>query len=247
MKSFLTILFCIALCNLCFSQSDTIYLNADSKACKKSQAKFYRLISKVNEKRVARDYGLNGTLLVESEISKADPITKNGDCIYFNEEGKKESAGSFKNDKRLGVWTFWFDNGNDSIINEYDENGSIKRIRPPDPVHKNLDIPFNVVEHMPEFPGGESELLKYIEQHLSYPTSAVHDRIQGQVVINFVVDHSGNISGAKVFQGIRKDVDDAALKVVNEMPRWSPGTQNGKTVNVSYRLPIHFALPKKKH
>jgi protein TonB len=101
---------------------------------------------------------------------------------------------------------------------------------------------FMVVEDPPAFPGGEAAMMKYISDNLEYPPMARENNIQGRVVIQFVVDENGKIIDARVVKGIGWGCDEAALKVVNSMPRWKPGKQRNKAVRVRYVLPIRFVL-----
>ncbi len=101
---------------------------------------------------------------------------------------------------------------------------------------------FVVVEEMPEFPGGELALRKYIAQAIKYPTIAQENGIQGKVFVNFVVDRDGSVSNAKIARGVDPSLDKEALRVVNALPKWKPGKQRGKAVRVSYTVPISFQL-----
>lgn len=101
---------------------------------------------------------------------------------------------------------------------------------------------FVVVENMPEFPGGELALRKYIASAIKYPTIAQENGIQGKVFVNFVVDRDGSISNAKIARGVDPSLDKEALRVVNTLPKWKPGMQRGKPVRVSYTVPISFQL-----
>lgn len=101
---------------------------------------------------------------------------------------------------------------------------------------------FMVVEDMPEFPGGEAKMFKYIAENVEYPPLARENNIQGRVTVQFVVDENGKIIDAKVLKGIGWGCDEAALKVVNSMPRWKPGKQRNKAVRVRFVIPIRFVL-----
>ena len=98
------------------------------------------------------------------------------------------------------------------------------------------------VEVMPQFPGGEQELYKYIADNLRYPVADQEIGNQGRVVIRFVVDKAGTIRDAQILRGISHGCDREALRVVNSMPKWIPGRQNGNTVNVYFTLPIVFQI-----
>ncbi len=101
---------------------------------------------------------------------------------------------------------------------------------------------FFIVEEMPEYPGGEMELRKFIANSVKYPTDAQDKGIQGKVYVTFVVSKDGSIADAKIARGVNPSLDAEALRVVNALPKWMPGKQKGKAVNVSYTVPINFVL-----
>lgn len=101
---------------------------------------------------------------------------------------------------------------------------------------------FIIVEDMPEFPGGEAALRKWIFDHVKYPPIAAENGIQGKVYVQFVVDKDGTITNAKVARPVDPALDQEALRVVNMLPKWKPGKQRGKPVRVSYTVPINFQL-----
>ncbi|WP_255412407.1 energy transducer TonB [Dysgonomonas sp. Marseille-P4361] len=102
--------------------------------------------------------------------------------------------------------------------------------------------PFEIVEQMPHFVGGEAEMSKFIHRNLVYPTAASGAGIQGRVVVRFVVQKDGNLSNVKVVRGIDPECDKEAVRVVKAMPKWKPGKQNGKEVPVYFTLPFIFKL-----
>ena len=102
--------------------------------------------------------------------------------------------------------------------------------------------PFVVVEEMPMFPGGDTELLKYITKNSIYPENAKLQNIQGKVIIQFCVKADGGVSMAHVLKGVSPDLDTEALRVVNSLPAFKPGKQGGKAVPVWYMVPIAFTL-----
>lgn len=101
---------------------------------------------------------------------------------------------------------------------------------------------FTIVEDMPSFPGGEAKLFEYLGKNIKYPQIAKEAGISGIVYVNFVVDTNGEITDVKVLRGIGGGCDEEAMRVVKNMPKWSPGKQRGKPVKVSYNLPIRFSL-----
>jgi TonB family protein len=106
---------------------------------------------------------------------------------------------------------------------------------------------FFVVEDMPEYPGGEDSLRTYLGTSIKYPEIAKQNNQSGRVYITFVVDKGGEVKDAKVVRSSGFSIlDEEALRVVGEMPRWEPGYQKGKAVNVSYTVPINFSLNGEK-
>lgn len=101
---------------------------------------------------------------------------------------------------------------------------------------------FTVVEVMPEFPGGQGALLKFLATNVRYPESAVKNGIEGRVSCSFVFGKDGAISEAEVIRGVSPELNEEALRVINSMPVWSPGKQRGKVVNVKYTVPVTFRL-----
>lgn len=101
---------------------------------------------------------------------------------------------------------------------------------------------FTVVDQMPEFPGGQDALMKYLRDNLRYPEDAREMAIQGKVYLRFVVDETGQVTDVRVLRSVNSSLDKESIRVVSRMPPWKPGTLNGKPVKVYYSLPINFKL-----
>jgi TonB family protein len=104
-------------------------------------------------------------------------------------------------------------------------------------------MPFVVVEEMPLYPGGEGDLLKVIQDNLKYPEEAKEQKIEGKVIIRFVVNTEGKTEGISVIKGIHPLLDAEAIRVVSLLSGWKPGMQGGKPVPVWYMVPVNFVLP----
>ena len=109
---------------------------------------------------------------------------------------------------------------------------------------------YQIVEEMPQFPGGETKLMEYIAKNLTYPQEARDKGIDGRVFIGMVIEKDGSVSNVKVLRGIGSGCDEEAVRVIKSMPKWKPGMMKGEPVPVSYQIPINFKLsekqPKKK-
>lgn len=101
---------------------------------------------------------------------------------------------------------------------------------------------FTVVQQMPEFPGGQASLLKYLATRIKYPAIAQENGIQGRVSCSFVVDTDGSLKNIEVIRGIDPSLDREAVRVIREMPKWNPGVQNNMAVAVKYTVPVTFRL-----
>jgi periplasmic protein TonB len=102
--------------------------------------------------------------------------------------------------------------------------------------------PYRYVEQMPEFPGGDEARIKFFNKNLRYPPMARESGIQGTVYLTFVVSKTGQISNVQVIRGIGGGCDEEAIRVLQLMPNWIPGRQNGKPVPVQFSLPLRFTL-----
>ena len=101
---------------------------------------------------------------------------------------------------------------------------------------------FDMVEQMPTFPGGQQELMSYLGKNIKYPTIAQENGTQGRVIIQFVVERDGTITDVHVARGVDPYLDKEAVRVVQSMPKWIPGKQNGKAVRVKFTVPVMFRL-----
>lgn len=99
---------------------------------------------------------------------------------------------------------------------------------------------FDVVEEMPQYPGGAEALLEFLNNNVQYPEEAEKAGIQGRVIATFVVEKDGSVSNAKVVKSVDPLLDAEALRVISAMPKWKPGKQNGQVVRVKYTVPLSF-------
>ena len=154
-------------------------------------------------------------LHANSATEKYGELAKNG-VMEITTKGKvKLSAG----------------NGNVVVeVNEYSDNHKME-------LHNN-----NIIDEMPEFKGGMKELMKYIAENIKYPDQAKADRLQGNVEVHFNINQNGKVENVEVQKATYQLLDAEASRVINAMPNWIPGKQDGKPVNVSFIIPIQFTL-----
>lgn len=106
---------------------------------------------------------------------------------------------------------------------------------------KNQKV-FDVVEQMPEYPGGIQALLEYLSQNVKYPADAENQKVEGRVIATFIVETDGTINNVEVVKPVFPSLDAEAIRVLSGMPKWTPGKQSGKEVRVKYTVPINFNL-----
>ena len=125
-----------------------------------------------------------------------------------------------------------------------DQNTSDKGRQKSNPQDKQKDNAkvYDVVEKMPSFPGGMPALFEYLCNNVRYPKVAHEKKVEGRVIVTFVVGKDGSISNAELVRSVSEELDAEAIRVVSSMPKWQPGTQNGKPVNVKFTVPVTFKL-----
>ena len=101
---------------------------------------------------------------------------------------------------------------------------------------------YEIVEQIPEYPGGLTALMNYLRANIRYPAAAQKAGIEGRVVVSFIVEPNGSVSNVEIVRSVDTDLDQEALRVVRQMPKWKPGKHDGSTVRFKYHLPIKFIL-----
>ena len=126
------------------------------------------------------------------------------------------------------------------VIEIYLKKQQVEEIQP---ISKDQEKPvFFVVEEMPNFPGGEEALVKFLATNVKYPVVAMENGIQGKVFVQIIIDENGKVIEPKILRGVDPVLDQEAIRVVTAMPAWKPGKQRGRNVRVSYTVPINFVL-----
>jgi TonB family protein len=138
---------------------------------------------------------------------------------------------SLFNGNEVKGWTFKMRKANENNLGLHKETEAV-----------DLEKVYDVVEQMPEFSGGHAALFEFLSKNIHYPEEARKNSIQGRVIATFVVEKDGNISNARVVKSVDPSLDAEALRVINSMPNWNPGKQNGKAVRVKYTVPVTFKL-----
>ncbi len=246
MKTLTLILFSILSINLHAQDTITIYYNQDWEVINtEKKAVFYRKLYEVSENTwQVRDYYIEGNIQMSGQYATKKTEVKKGEFIYYYKNGSVKSQGIFIADEEDGDWKYYdelgnltrvttFENG-DALSSEVWKDGKIVK-----------DVVYDFVSVNPEFPGGEVEMIAFIQKEFNYPEKSRERGEQGVVYIEFVVEKNGSIKEVKIVKGVSKLLDKECLRVVHAMPKWKPGEQDGVPVNVRYTMPISCKLGTK--
>lgn len=191
--------------------------------------------AKVEKKEIIKTEPEKVVEKVKSSVKFTAPVIKKDSEVKEEDEIKLEEVE--KSNKAIGSFTV---EGNDEVGGEVlKAKDDIKAPEPPK--HEENKI-FTVVEQMPMYPGGEAALMQYLSSNIHYPAVAAENGVQGRVVVGFVVERDGSITDVNVMRSVDPSLDREAVRVVKNMPRWTPGKQNGSAVRVKYQVPVTFRL-----
>lgn len=183
-----------------------------------------------------------GTLDLVIEDEELAPVTRQEDLVLPPPPPPQQTISDV-----IDVVEDKIEVNDDFMSTESDENTAVEivevaPIAEPEPEVEEEPQVFFIVENMPEFPGGELALRKYIAENVRYPEMAKENDIQGTVYVRFVVDTDGSVKNVEVIRGVDPLLDKEAIRVIQSLPKWKPGKQRGKAVKVSHSVPIKFAL-----
>ena len=183
---------------------------------------------------------INGKIASKSEMETLDKSTIANISVVTNEETKEHFTKFFNVDCSNGII---FVNTKEYVKNGKKEvAGVVVKAKEAQKEEAEPEGVFNVVEQMPEFPGGAPEMMKFLATNVKYPEEAYSKGIQGRVILTFIVEKDGSISNVKVAKSVNEAIDAEAVRVVELMPKWKPGKQNGKEVRVKYTIPVTFRM-----
>ena len=192
--------------------------------------------AKVEKKEVIKTEPEKVVEQVKSSVKFTAPVIKKDEEVKAEDEIQLEEGE--KSTKAVGAFNV---QGNDEVGGEVlKAKEDIKAPEPPK--HVEEEKVFDVVEQMPSFPGGNSALMKFLNENIHYPVVAQENGVQGRVVISFVVERDGHITDVQVARSVDPSLDKEAQRVVRSMPKWIPGKQNGSAVRVKYNVPVSFRL-----
>ena len=175
---------------------------------------------------------LNTIKVTELRIVEDENVNKEDEIKTQEEQFESEHS----------VGSVDFDKGTDSknVIKEFKNEVVVEDKQPV--MKAEPEKVFQSVEQMPQFPGGDAALMKFLSSHINYPPMAAENNVQGKVILQFVVEKDGKVGEVKLARSVDKDLDKEAIRVVKLLPKFTPGRQNGQPVRVWYTLPVQFKL-----
>jgi TonB family protein len=183
---------------------------------------------------------IDGKVTKPEQLNAINPKEIDNVSVIKNEDVLKEYAKHFNADTSNGILFIntkeYVKNGKKEIVSV-----NVKAKEPAEEIDTDNDA-FNVVEQMPQFPGGEIELMKFLSENVKYPEAALKAGTQGRVVAQFIVEADGSITNVKVLKNVSDEIDAEAVRVIKAMPKWKPGMQKGQPVRVKYTIPVTFRL-----
>ena len=175
---------------------------------------------------------------VKSSIAFTPPVIKKDSEVKPEEEMKTQDE---LKETKTAIGAFYV-KGNDEAGGTVLK--AVEDIATPEPPKQEAEQNkvFDVVEQQPQYPGGMGALNQWLGSNIKYPVMAAENGIEGRVVVQFVVERDGSVSGVHVVRGVDPSLDKEATRVVSAMPKWIPGKQNGSAVRVKYTVPVTFRL-----
>ena len=191
--------------------------------------------AKVEKKEIIKTEPEKVVEQVKSSVKFTAPVIKKDEEVKEEDEIKLDEVE--KSDKAVGAFNV---QGNDEVGGEVLK--AKEEIKAPEPPKVEEEKVFDVVEQMPSFPGGNTALMKFLNENIHYPVVAQENGVQGRVVVSFVVERDGHITDVQIARSVDPSLDKEAQRVVKSMPKWIPGKQNGSAVRVKFNVPVSFRL-----
>ncbi|WP_343606510.1 TonB family protein [Fluviicola sp.] len=262
---FTTLILSAAFCAVAQNKRDTIYFDSAWNVTQiLDSAVYYRLIREEDHLYKVWDYYKHSDSIQMTGAFKdyAQKI-REGEFVYYEKNGIKSYSSNYKNGKLHGVHTSYDDAGKlyatknfadgelegDFVI--YDENGKIrrketyvngKRTFKACYLPNGKETTFYEHETPATFQKGRKSIVKYLKGHVRYPQVAVNNHIEGKVYLQFVVSDKGIVTDVKVKRSAHPLLDEEAVRVISNMPKWKPATFEGKKINSTFSLPVSFKL-----
>jgi TonB family protein len=224
-----------------FAQDTILYNFINQKVTDWSAVSYYEihLFDSITNLTNVSTYDSIGVLKNSNQYLNYEKKIKEGKSIQYFQNGEIKVIQHYSNDKKEGELKTFHKNGQLKRIEEY-SNGEFVKGTCYDSIGKK--IKFFDFEIMPQFPNGQNAYFEYLSKNINYPEEAKALGLKGTVIIEFVIDKDGSIINIRVVQSVHKLVDNEAVRVIQNMPKWIPGKVDGDPVKVTYQIPLRFSL-----
>lgn len=243
----------------------TVYFDADWNTLSSAEnATYYRDCYKKDSLWVTKEYFITKEIRLKGGYIDDSFSAKEGPFVFYYKGGQKKSEGVYHENIHQGEWTYWYESGmldgkglyvkgeESGVWKWYFENGQqsseetytageVTQLQFWDSTGEQNHTTHAVLI-MPEFKGGEEAMMTYLARTLKYPATAREDNIEGQVVLEFIVNPDGQITKIEVIKSVCTALDNEAVRVVGLMKPWNPGRQHNRPVSFRYTLPVIFRL-----
>jgi TonB family protein len=185
------------------------------------------------------DMDKNHTFLT-GKVTSLEPLVRTGRYTFYTPDGKPYASGFYSNNFPFRVWSFF--DGEGQVVASVDYSGAIQYLKN----FGDIDIGEDFVMQAKKAPKfgkrGMTEFLGFIKENAIYPIFPLINNMEGRVVCEFVIDNTGQLINVRIVESLNEDFDLEVIRVLSLSPRWKPGTDNGKPVNVKFTVPVNFMI-----
>ncbi len=234
-------------------------LDANMKSTSQELAKYFIHAKKINDTCWQFDtYNMRGPIISSEQYKDEKAQNANGRSYYYNNAGTVDSVGEYKNGVVNGTWYYFNDTGKVILKKEFligllsstedlSKSDSIKNINNSSVKMGDQKIvakagDFVSIEIESDFHGGQKQWINYLSKNIAYPEFDIKNKIEGNVVVIFMIDTEGKISDPRLSKSVEYFLDEEALRLIRESPDWTPALQDGKKVKSYKKQPITFRL-----
>lgn len=261
---FIYLLFCLPSLVNAQQQQDTLFYDRYwRKTTIKDSVHFYRIATKMENNFKVEDYYASNKIQMIGYVVSLKQDSKTGHFQYFHENGNLSSEGNFEFNEREGSWKFYYENGKiwyqtfyykglmNGELKSFYRSGELKRkanfkndvlVK-----EKCFDSKINNADYLPiivdpMFVGGEEWMHRFMDLNINYPKKAKEDKIEGRVVVRFLVTKTGSLDSIEIISQPQPILDEEAIKAIKKMPTWIPGKADCEFRDEHFVYPIVFKL-----
>jgi len=255
MKSLLLLLFLLPV-SIAFAQKNKkdnvrfFVFDENWKNCKVENARYLSALEKINDTTYElKNYNFKGPLVSIETYKDAEASVLNGELTYYGPDGKIDSTGYTRENKKNDWWYYYDDSSRMFLKEQYSNGKLLKRMdtiamREESEKRKaELDTTIKRDEIEASFNGGDAAWGKYLSKNIDFPERARNLKVEGTLMVQFIIAKDGSVTDAKIIQSVEYSIDEEALRVIKNAPKWKPARQDGKFVKAYRKQPLTFRTP----